>query len=382
MNKSTLLLLVTYSKYEKAYKIFLLSLFSIFIHFIFEKVTQTKTYTQVKFYTHLPSHHIILYTMMNIDTSTFKNKDAVVVQHINHPPPPPPILARQQSDESYTPLPLSLSLAQPIVVVVKKKKQGQEEELPRTTPTSMSSSSSSLSLSSLSLKDNIDKVLHILKDDDDDDGSNRKRKQTASPTSTMDKSIYKKRTECFDLHPFSFTTTSYDGNDDNDSTSRSFSSILVSKRREKHHHHVVRFNPYVQIKETISHQDYTSQERYNTYLQHEEFQLMKQREYLLQSKMESLVKQSYKLASYQEVFLEQERQEEDQEYDSEYYEYGNSSQSSSSSEYYPSSYHCIYDDQAIANAYSKISLDCRSRAKQVALENRQEIEIYLHDSLS
>ena len=329
--------------------------------------------------------------MMNIDTSTstFKNKDAVVVQHINHPPPPPPppILARQQSDESYTPLPLSLSLAQPIVVVVKKKKQGQEEELPRTTPTSMSSSSSSLSLSSLSLKDNIDKVLHILKNDDDDDGSNRKRKQTASPTSTMDKSIYKKRTECFDLHPFSFTTTSYDGNDDNDSTSRSFSSILASKRRgEKHHQHVVRFHPSVQIKDTLSHQDYTPQERCNTYLQHEEFQLMKQREYLLQSKMESLVKQSYKLASYQEVFLEQERQEEDQEYDEccgEYYEYEwNSSQSSSTSEYYPSSYHCIYDDQAIANAYSKISLDCRSRAKQVALENRQEIEIYLHDSLS
>ena len=335
---------------------------------------------------------------MNIDTSTstFKNKDAVVV-HINHlppppPPPPPPILARQQSDESYTPLPLSL--AQPIVVVVKKKKQGQEEELPRTTtPTSISSSS--LSLSSLSLKENIDKVLHILKndDDEDDDGSNRKRKQTASPTSTMDKTIYKKRTECsFDLHPFSFTT-SYDGNDDNDNTttSRSFSSILASKRRrEKHHHHVVRFNPYVQIKDTLSHQDYTTQERYNTYLQPEEFQLMKQREYLLQSKMESLVKQSYKLASYQEVFLEQERQEEDQEYDEccgEYYEYecsdeyGNSSQSSSS-EYYPSSYHCIHDDQAIATAYSKISLECRSRAKQVALENRQEIETYLHDSLS
>ncbi|OEU19333.1 hypothetical protein FRACYDRAFT_235380 [Fragilariopsis cylindrus CCMP1102] len=86
--------------------------------------------------------------MMNIDTSTstFKNKDAVVVQHINHPPPPPPppILARQQSDESYTPLPLSLSLSQPVDVA--KKKQGQEEDLPRTTPATIANAYSKISL--------------------------------------------------------------------------------------------------------------------------------------------------------------------------------------------------------------------------------------------
>jgi hypothetical protein len=292
--------------------------------------------------------------MMNIDTSTFKNKDAVVHN-------PPTILARQQSDESYTPLPLSL----PAVV----KKKGQE--LPRS-PASMSS----LSLSSLSLKDNIDKVLHILKDDDDDDdddGGKRKRKQTESPTSTMD-AIYKKRAECFDLLPFSITTAY----DNDDTTSRS-SSILASsmKRREKH----VRFYPYVQIKDTLSHKDYTPQERYNTYLQRDEFQFIRQRESILNSRMESLLKQSYKLASYQEVFIEQERQEDCQD-EYEYYEcseYGNGngngnlSQSQSSS--YPS-YYCIYDDQAIADAYSKICMDSRIRAKQVAVEIRQEVERY------
>jgi hypothetical protein len=301
--------------------------------------------------------------MMNIDTSTmvvpFKNKDDVV----HHPPT---ILARQQSDESYTPLPLSL----PVVVVVVVKKKGQE--LSRTPTSTMSS----LSLSSLSLKDNIDRVLHILKDDDSDDGGGkRKRKQTESPTSTMD-TIYKKRAEgCFDVIPFSITTAF----DNDDTTTSRSSSILASSmkrgRCEKH----VRFNPYCQIKDTLSHKNYTPQERYNTYLQYNEFQLIRHREYLLMSKMESLLKQSYKLASYQEVFIEQEKQEECQEY--EYYEccneeYGNRNVSSQSSQSSYPSYYCIYNDQAIANAYSEISMDCRIRAKEVALKNRQEVERY------
>jgi hypothetical protein len=297
--------------------------------------TQQKHKTKVSTKTYLTSHHTM---SMNID-----------------PPPPSILLARQQSDESYAPLPLP--------VLVKKN------QLPRT-PTSKPS----ISLSSLSLTNNIDQVLTILsKDDDDDDDYESLR---SSPTSTMHTittatavlsgDYYKKHDDCFGMLPISFTTD----DDDNETTPRS-SSILVTtaNTREKH----VRFSPYCQVKDTLSHKDYTPQEKYNTYLQYDESKKIQQREYLLISKMESLLKQSYKLASYQEVFIEQERQEEYQEYEYQCNEYHEGSPSSSS----PSSPYCSYDDQAIANAYSTISIDCRIRAQQVALKNRQEVELYL-----
>ena len=72
-------------------------------------------------------------------------------------------------------------------------------------------------------------------------------------------------------------------------------------------------------------------------------------EYHLISKIDYLLKEFYKLASYQEVFIEQERQEDD---------YKCNCGKSSLSHY--------YDDQAIANEYSKISKDCHICAKEVA----------------
>lgn len=65
--------------------------------------------------------------------------------------------------------------------------------------------------------------------------------------------------------------------------------------------------------------------------------------------MDYLLKEFYKLASYHEVFTEQERQEDD---------YRCNCGKSSFSHY--------YDNQAITNEYSKISKDCHIRAKLVA----------------
>jgi hypothetical protein len=229
------------------------------------------------------------------------------------------------------------------------------------------------------LKNGIDKVLNILKDDNDSNNNNNSNSTQSdeflpSPTSTMDTITTFYSSGGFGLLPFSLSTSN---NDDTIDTTSRRSSILAStnnrdaqgQRRtmsssSRPSKKGVFFYPMVEIKDTLSHKEYTQEEKCNTFLQCDEFQNNQQREYLLISKMESLLKESYKLASYQEVFVEQERQEDEYEC--------KCGKSSSSSPYY------YYDDQAIANAYSKISKDCHIRAKEVALKNRQEVERYLH----
>jgi hypothetical protein len=228
------------------------------------------------------------------------------------------------------------------------------------------------------LESSFDKVLNILKDDNDNNNSNKQSESLQSPGSMMDTiTTALDAVVCGDDYFSSIRIASvFASNDDtNDTTSRRSIILASTNSRDAQGQRCtmssslsappskgIFFCPMVGIKDTLSRKDYTQEEKYNTFLQCDEFQDIQQREYLLFSRMDSLLKESYKLASYQEVFVEQERQED---------EYECKCGKPSSSPFY-------YDDQAIANAYSKISKDCRIRAKEVALKIRQEVELSLH----
>ena len=82
-------------------------------------------------------------------------------------------------------------------------------------------------------------------------------------------------------------------------------------------------------------------------------------------KVEAIRKRSSRYLALEEVLIKQEEQ----------YLSGSGSGSfnDSQSDYF------IYDDEAIADAYYTISYECQHRAHRIAIQDRKEIEYYIHD---
>ena len=188
-----------------------------------------------------------------------------------------------------------------------------------------------------------------------------------------------------------------------------------SQQQEKEQYRV-RFFSKVTVIKTLSHKSMSKKEKCNYWLQEDEFVLIKQRndtmiqqinndidddysdyqgnsqssllsftkssvhyghqhyddedededckrglEYGL--KVEAIRKRSSRYLALEEVLIKQEEQ----------YLSGSGSFNDSQSDYF------IYDDEAIADAYYTISYECQHRAHRIAIQDRKEIEYYIHD---
>jgi hypothetical protein len=199
--------------------------------------------------------------------------------------------------------------------------------------------------------------------------------------------------------------------DDVSSTSTAFTTITTTTTTSTTSKSV-HFSPLVRVKDTLSHHDMSLKEHYACWLQDHEFIMIRQRNQEtiqaiedLQStnendnkndndmgvqnftttlaefdsdsdsdlvennndadllcfrglenglRDENLRRRSYRFAAFEEVFIEQEDQ------------------------YYAG----IYDDEAIAEIYAEVTVECRFRAEFRALQDRKEIEDYLLEVLA